>query len=126
MGITLVKTNYLPISFGRGRIHDLQLLKAIWRDSTIDVSYFRPYAETKNNAKSAWNGFNLDLISDHVALKSQVLLSRSFIQQLFYVCFFRPDILYTVRIYLYVPESNASRTLAYCLFLSSDVIYKQR
>ena len=29
MGITLVKTNYLSISFGRGRIHDLQVLKAI-------------------------------------------------------------------------------------------------
>ena len=39
----------------------------------FDVSYFRPYAERKImevNGKSAWNGFNLGLGSDQVALKS--------------------------------------------------------
>ena len=47
-----------------------------------DVSYFRPYAETKNNGgerKSVWNGFNLGLGSDQVVLKSQVSLSRGFL-----------------------------------------------
>ena len=44
-----------PTSFGRDfsqgicRICDLQVLKDIWRHFTTDVSYFRPYAETKNN-----------------------------------------------------------------------------
>ena len=31
------------------------------------------------NGKSAWNGFNLGLGSDQVALKSQVSLSRGFL-----------------------------------------------
>ena len=31
------------------------------------------------NGNSAYNGFNLDLGSDHVALKSQVSLSRKFV-----------------------------------------------
>ena len=44
-----------PTSFGRGhsqgicRICDLQVPKDIWRHFTTDVSYFGPYAETKNN-----------------------------------------------------------------------------
>ena len=48
-------TTIFPTSFGHGRsqgiywICDLQVLKAVWRHSTTDVSYFRPYAETKNN-----------------------------------------------------------------------------
>ena len=48
---------FFPSSFGRGRfqgicrICDLQVLKYIWRHFTTDVSYFRPYAETKNNGK---------------------------------------------------------------------------
>ena len=61
-------------------ISDLQMLKDIWRHFTTDVSYFRPYAETKKNRgewKSGWNGFNLCLGSDQVLLKSQVLLSQS-------------------------------------------------
>ena len=57
MGIPLVKTNklFFPTSFGRGcsqgisQICDLHVLKDIWRHFTTDVSYFRPYAETKNN-----------------------------------------------------------------------------
>ena len=37
------------ISQGKCRICDLQVLKDIWRHFTTDVSYFVPYAETKNN-----------------------------------------------------------------------------
>ena len=46
---------FVPTSFGRDRsqgicwVCDLQVLKDIWRHFTTDVSYFRSYAETKNN-----------------------------------------------------------------------------
>ena len=49
------KQTIFPTSFSRGRsqgicrIWNLQVLKNIWRRFTTDVSYFRPYAETKNN-----------------------------------------------------------------------------
>ena len=58
MGITLVETNCFPnSSFGRGRskginsICDLQVLKAVQRYSTTVFSYFRPYAETRNDGR---------------------------------------------------------------------------
>ena len=63
------------------RICDLQVLKDIWRHFATDASYFRPYAETKNNGgerKVCINGFNLGLGSDHEALKSQVLYAEVF------------------------------------------------
>ena len=46
MRIPLIKIIIFPTNFGRGRS---QVLKDIWLHFTTDVSYFRPYAETKNN-----------------------------------------------------------------------------
>ena len=55
-----------------------------------DVSYFnfRPYAEKTNgdeHGRSAWNGSDLGLNSDQVALKSQVSVSRSFLAVLVFL-----------------------------------------
>ena len=53
--ITSKNKLFFPTSFGCGRsqgiyqICDLQVLMDIWRYFTTGISYFRPYAETKNN-----------------------------------------------------------------------------
>ena len=58
MNIFWTRWNYFPNKFqqwpfSRGmkiwRICDLQILEDIWRHLTTDVSFFRPYEETKNN-----------------------------------------------------------------------------
>ena len=76
-------------SFGRGRsqgicwICDLEVLKAIWLHSTTDVSYFRPYAETKND------GSEREVCMKWIQFRSSFRLfeAASFIIQTFSRCF---------------------------------------
>ena len=62
------------------RIWDLPVLKEIWhllRLTSIILDHMQKWRIMVVNGKYAQHGFNLDLGSDHVALKSQVSLSRS-------------------------------------------------
>ena len=74
------------------QICDLQVLKDIWSYVTNDVSYFKPYPETKNKGggwKVCIKQFSLGLGSEHVLLKSQVALCRSFLAVLVFLLMFQ-------------------------------------
>ena len=55
-----------------------RLFDVILRLTSVILDHMQKRKIMEVNGKSAWNGFNLGLGSDHVALKSQVSLSRSF------------------------------------------------
>ena len=80
-----------PTSFGRGRsqgicsICNLQVLKDVWRPSTTDVSYFRPYAETKSNGGE--QKVCMKWIHFRPCFKPSVAKVSSFIIQKFSRCF---------------------------------------
>ena len=86
MGITLVKTNYFPelvSSMAVLKVYvELVIFKCwtvIWRLTSIILYYMQKQKMMEVNGKSTWNGFNLGLGSDQVALKSQISLSRNFL-----------------------------------------------
>ena len=82
---------FFRTSFGCGRsqgicrISDLQVQKDIWRCFTTDISYFGPYAETKNN------GGEQKVCMKWIQFRSWFRPSgakvSSFIIQKFYCCF---------------------------------------
>ena len=55
-----------------------RILDVILRLTSVILDHMQKRKTMEVNRKSAWNGFSLGLGSDQVALKSQVLLSRSF------------------------------------------------
>ena len=76
MGITLVKTNNFPNWF---ICNYWRIYGAILRLTSVILNHIEKRKIIEMNGKSSWNGFNLGLRSDQVALKSQVSLSRSFL-----------------------------------------------
>ena len=55
-----------------------RIFDVILRLTSVILDHMQKRKTMEVNRKSAWNGFSLGLGSDQVALKSQVLLSRSF------------------------------------------------
>ena len=89
MGIPLVKANYFSqlvsaVAILKGYVEFViykcwRIFDVILRLTSVILDHMQKRKIMEVNGKSAWNGFNLGLGSDQVALKSQVSLSRSFL-----------------------------------------------
>ena len=89
MGIPIVKTNYFSqlvsgVIVLKGYVEFViykccRIFDVILRLTSVILDHIQKRKIMAVNGKSAWNGFNLGLGSDQVALKSQVLLSRNFL-----------------------------------------------
>ena len=56
-----------------------------WRIFDIILGHMQKLKIMEMNRKSAWNGFNLGLGSDQVAIKSQASLSKNFLTVLVFL-----------------------------------------
>ena len=83
MGIALVKRNYSQfvsaVAILKGYVKFVIYTNAEGYLTLVILDYMQKRQIMEVNGKSAWNGFNLGLGSDQVALKSQASLSRNFL-----------------------------------------------